>query len=738
MLAKLLAAVRPEFRVDVFVPDPDDPVLSMPPCRVPDCPARRRTRGLCPPHYLRWQRQGRPDLDGFVAAVDPAVRGRSSLVACLVPMCRFGAARAGLCSRHHGYWQRAGQPDRLVWVNDRAPGLGQEHPTCRLLFCALWAEGRLPFCRGHADRWRAHGLPDVEAFARACASYGEARFDFRPLTFPGLKLEFQYALQCRHDQREGRLQPMVVVPVVRVAAAAGVRSLLDWPVDRWEREFPNLDPRGALWQGERGFLRYARARVEDLVQGGGWDAEFPRDVWNLRRLGISRERSAAARLRFDRIPQPWLRELAKQWIRWRLSAGTSGSYAALIVRALIRLAHFLATATEVAGLAELSREVLERYLAWLAADGLSTRSHTKDLGVVRVFLDAIRQHGWDQTLPASAVIYPEDFPEPPRRLPRFLAEHVMAQVEHPDSLDRWPEAAGRLLTVILIGCGLRVGDATRLPFDCVVRDAAGTPYLRYINHKLNREALVPIDDELAREIAQQQRRVLDRWPAGTLLLFPQPKSNQDGRKPLTTNAYRGQLNRWLASCDVRDEHGRPVHLTPHQWRHTFATRLINRDVPQEVVRVLLDHDSHEMTGHYARISDQTVRRRWEQARKVNVRGETVSVDPASPLADASWAKHRVGLATQALPNGFCGLPLQQTCPHANACLTCPVFITTPEFLDKHREHREQTRQLIAGATARGQLRLVEMNQQVLGNLDRIITALDADHGPHAQEAADAG
>jgi hypothetical protein len=34
-----------------------------------------------------------------------------------------------------------------------------------------------------------------------------------------------------------------------------------------------------------------------------------------------------------------------------------------------------------------------------------------------------------------------------------------------------------------------------------------------------------------------------------------------------------------------------------------------------------------------------------------------------------WVKHRVGLATQALPNGYCGLPLQQTCPHANAPLT---------------------------------------------------------------------
>ena len=66
-----------------------------------------------------------------------------------------------------------------------------------------------------------------------------------------------------------------------------------------------------------------------------------------------------------------------------------------------------------------------------------------------------------------------------------------------------------------------------------------------------------------------------------------------------------------------------------------------------------------------------------------------------------------------------------------------MFITTPEFLGKHREHWEQTRQLIAGATARGQLRLIEMNQQILSNLDRIITTLEADHGPYAQKAADA-
>ncbi|MET8053316.1 tyrosine-type recombinase/integrase [Streptosporangium sp. NPDC005286] len=56
------------------------------------------------------------------------------------------------------------------------------------------------------------------------------------------------------------------------------------------------------------------------------------------------------------------------------------------------------------------------------------------------------------------------------------------------------------------------------------------------------------------------------------------------------------LRRWLRRCDIRDEQGRPVHLTPHQWRHTLGTRLINRDVPQEVVRRILDHDSQARQG----------------------------------------------------------------------------------------------------------------------------------------------
>jgi hypothetical protein len=75
--------------------------------------------------------------------------------------------------------------------------------------------------------------------------------------------------------------------------------------------------------------------------------------------------------------------------------------------------------------------------------------------------------------------------------------------------------------------------------------------------------------------------------------------------------------------------------------------------------------------------------------------------------------------------------VQKDCPHANACLTCPVFLTGPEFLPELCEHRGRTHTLIETAQARGQTRVVEMNSQILANLDRMINEVD-----HCQERAD--
>jgi len=733
LLKLLMAAVRPEFATEIYIPAPQDPVFAAGECAVAGCDRIACRRGLCNGHVIRWRKRGCPALDDFLAEPGPPVRGRNPLASCAVDGCGYGrGGSGGLCSRHRDRWDRAGKPGLAGWDAPELATPGPPPAECRLPFCILWAENpQKIFCKNHDDRWRRAGHPDPDLFITDCELAGTARVDLRGLPAQ-LRAEFQYALQLRHDARARTAAPRMVMQAVRQARAAGVTSLLARSEDEWRQSARSRVREPVL------FLLDARDAAESLRDGTGWETEYPRDVWRLHKLpGItppSGRPCPRGRLRFDRITQPWLREPAKRWTRLRLTAGLSIAAAKAGVDALACFSQFLALAG-VDRLADVDRPLLERHLAWVTSQPGGHGVKKTRIGGLNLFFQAVRQRSWDDTLPGTAAFYPGDTPPQPEQVSRRLAEYVMTQVESPACLERWPDPAGQLVTVILIRCGLRISSALTLNFDCLLYDGQRAPYLRYFNTKMKREAAVPIDEELEAAIRGQQRRVLNRWPDSAACLFPRPKANVSGNLPLSDSSYRRMLGRWLATCEIHDEHARPVRLTPHQWRHTFACRLINRDVPQEVVRVLLDHESHRMTSHYAKITDQTVRRRWEQATKVNINGEHVTLDPDGPLGQAQWAKTRYGIATQTLPNGYCGLPVQKSCPHANACLTCPVFLTGPEFLPELREQRHRTLTLIDVSEGKGHTRVAEMNKQVLTNLDRMIGEAGKDEEARAADAS---
>ncbi|WP_079148364.1 tyrosine-type recombinase/integrase [Streptomyces agglomeratus] len=188
------------------------------------------------------------------------------------------------------------------------------------------------------------------------------------------------------------------------------------------------------------------------------------------------------------------------------------------------------------------------------------------------------------------------------------------------------------------------------------------------------ESLVPIDEEIHKLIIDQQQRVLARWTDGCPHLFPRPPENPDGGYPTACSTYWLVLYRWLQLCEFRDQHGRPAHFTPHQWRHTLGTRMINRDVPQEVVRRILDHDTAEMTAHYVRLHDTTVREHWEKARKVNISGQA-RTRPRRTTRRGGLVQAAALRATQALPNGYCGRP--SSSPARTQMPACPARCSSP-------------------------------------------------------------
>lgn len=173
------------------------------------------------------------------------------------------------------------------------------------------------------------------------------------------------------------------------------------------------------------------------------------------------------------------------------------------------------------------------------------------------------------------------------------------------------------------------------------------------------------------------------------------------------------------------------HATPEH--HPFDTIGIsdctsfNSGVPQHVVQRILGHASPGMTAVYAQLHDTTIRAAFDtyQQLRVDITGRVLAFDPNAPTAQAEWVKHNLARIQASLPNGYCGRPPQQDCPHPNTCLTCPDFQTTVEFLGVHRDQAERNRQLIAVADANGQFRLADNHRRVQDNLERIIPALEA-------------
>src|SRR5262249_52048614 len=151
-----------------------------------------------------------------------------------------------------------------------------------------------------------------------------------------------------------------------------------------------------------GFLSYAHRNVADLAESGGWQAEYPRDVWHLPRLGFD----SGPTLRFDAIPQPWLRELTKRWTRWRICGGLGLEAAARPIPVIPRFAQFL-DRTGIDAITEIDRPVLEGYLADLHAETTGSQRQGSHIGLLSGSLAAIRQHRWDTSLPAGAMFFTE-------------------------------------------------------------------------------------------------------------------------------------------------------------------------------------------------------------------------------------------------------------------------------------------------------------------------------------------
>ncbi len=582
----------------------------------------------------------------------------------------------------------------------------------------LNGRGSVHVCNGHHYDYREHGQGDAEAWLAGAGSLrAQRRGPSYRLAIGGLlEDELRYGLQCWHDG-----QHVVVLDIGRWSrflvhlGRAGVGSVLE------------LDPRTIRAQfANRGEVSFVRRVVDRVRRAAMGIDDRHADVWErdlYQQFGAGHRRSPV-RMDFTSIERPWLREVVKEvvWVRMaRQGVGPTSAY-----RTLVHTAHFERWAGERLdrGPEAIDRQLLEDYMAHVRGLPYSDYEREHRLVSLDTMLSLARALEIESFSVSACFLRGEIMQRKTKRLPRFYDEHVAAQFDDPASLARLTDPAARIGFLVMRHGGLRISSACSLKLDCVAVDPGGQPWLMYLDHKGDDEDLVPISTEIAEEIRAQQQRVRERFPT-TPWLLPAARANRDGGKHIDDGEVRRRLRRWVLECDIREQSGRPIEFKPHRFRHTIATELINRGMSKTGIQRFLSHQSGAMTDVYAHMLDTTLKDEWLATKeRVNAAGERVSLTTPLINDDAAWLKHQLARAKQTLPDGECGLPIQQSCPHPNACHSCPHFLTDERYRPVLNEQLARAEQRVDDAERAGHERLAEINRPDVLDLRRIIAGLD--------------
>jgi len=124
---------------------------------------------------------------------------------------------------------------------------------------------------------------------------------------------------------------------------------------------------------------------------------------------------------------------------------------------------------------------------------------------------------------------------------------------------------------------------------------------------------IPIDEELAKILSilisySKENSTQDNNPER--YIFVRYQGIRKG-KPYTQGWIRRHLNELAEKKNIADENGDIFRFKPHQFRHTYAVKLLNGGADILTVQELLAHASPEMTLRYAKLLDETKRKAFE-------------------------------------------------------------------------------------------------------------------------------
>lgn len=225
-----------------------------------------------------------------------------------------------------------------------------------------------------------------------------------------------------------------------------------------------------------------------------------------------------------------------------------------------------------------------------ASERLSGRSQARALSALKAFFDWMIREGDRKDNPCDCI----DSPKLGRHLPEVLSVDEVAAIIGSVRTDSWTGIRDRAILEILYGCGLRVSELCALKISCVYTDEG---FVRVIG-KGDKERLVPLGGMAADAFGDYLAvRPDPAQPSLSDIAF----LNRFGR-PLSRISVFNMVRRQALLAGVRKE------ISPHTFRHSFATHLVENGADLRVVQEMLGHESILTTEIYTHIDSASWQR----------------------------------------------------------------------------------------------------------------------------------
>lgn len=237
------------------------------------------------------------------------------------------------------------------------------------------------------------------------------------------------------------------------------------------------------------------------------------------------------------------------------------------------------------GIKELGPAYISDYLVERSGS-MGKRSQARFLSSLHSFFDWLIMEGERKDNPCDGV----DSPKLGRYLPDVLSvEEVEAIIDAVDTRS-WQGARDRAILEILYGCGLRVSEVCNLLISNVYLEEG---FVRVVG-KGDKERLVPLGEMAAGAFAEWLACRPDADAGCDDIAF----INRFGR-PLSRVAVFNMIKAKALAAHVNKK------ISPHTFRHSFATHLIENGADLRVVQEMLGHESILTTEIYTHLDKAT-------------------------------------------------------------------------------------------------------------------------------------